>query len=326
MKTITRHYSPGLNWIDVLAENIGGVIEGNFITGDNEMYKGIHFVLPIEEGITAILTDATYNEELLFQYRNENSNFIGVYFYLTNMDVDFILKDKSTQVGKFNYNLSIVDCEIDTSYIVQKDTRIFVISILFDKDVLKKFFLKIPDITSIADLVFNTERNAIIRMDRMSSENLILINDFRKIPHSSSLYEVYFKGLVYELISNYLNQLKTKENIIDKAISDDVKSIIASKLLLQNNIEGAFPGIDFLAEQVSMSPSKYKKLFIKISGINPGSYFANHKLNRAKELLETGNFTVNEVAHKLNYANVSYLAKRFNQVYGIFPKKYQSLF
>jgi AraC-like DNA-binding protein len=160
----------------------------------------------------------------------------------------------------------------------------------------------------------------------MGIESLILINSFRKIPYDSTLYEIFFRGLVYGLIGNYLKQLTHKKIIIDKTISVDVKNIIASKAMLQNLIEGPFPGVNFLAEQVAMSPSKYKKLFIKISGVNPGTYFYNNKINRAKEMLETGKFTVNEVAQKLNYANVSYLAKRFNEMYGIFPKEYQSLF
>ncbi|MCC9070292.1 helix-turn-helix transcriptional regulator [Flavobacterium sp. F-65] len=326
MKTIAHNNNTEQDWIDVLAEAIGGSIEGNFIKGDNEIWKGTHFVLPIEDGITAMLVDTTYKEEVLLKYHNENSNFIGLYFYLTNLDVEFIIEKQSTLIGKLNFNLSVVDCAIDMHYIVRNGTRIFVICILFDKEALKKYFAKITKIAPIANIILDAEKNTIIRLDRMCLDSLILIKDFRKTPYDNPLYETYFKGLIYGLIGNYLNQLGNKKIIIDKTINVDIKSIITSKAMLQSNIEGPFPGVIFLAEQVSMSPSKYKKLFAKISGVNPGTYFYNNKLYRAKELLETGKFTVNEVAHKLNYANVSYLAKRFNEMYGVFPKEYQSLF
>ncbi|MEA9414239.1 helix-turn-helix transcriptional regulator [Flavobacterium sp. PL02] len=326
MKTITHDYNTHLNWINVLAEAMGGSIEGNFIKGDNEMYRGIHYILPLEEGISAMLIDTNYKEEVLLKYRNENSNFIGLYFYLTNLDVDFLLDDEATLIGKLNYNLSVVDCTINMDYVVKKGTRIFVVCILFDKDALKNYFSKITKVAPIANIILDSEKNTIIRLDRMSIESLILINDFRKIAYDSPLYEIYFRGLIYGLIGDYLKQLNKTKIVIDKTIGVDIKNIIASKAMLQNTIEGPFPGITFLAEQVAMSPSKYKKLFAKISGLNPGTYFYNNKLNRAKELLETGKFTVNEVAHKLNYANVSYLAKRFNEMYGVFPKEYQSLF
>lgn len=326
MKTIIHNNNAEDDWIDVLANAIGGSIEGNFIKGNNEFYEGTHFILPIEEGITAMLIDTTYKEEVLLKYRNENTNFIGLYFYLTNLDVDFIMDDQSILIGKLNFNLSVVDCTIDMDYIVRDGTRLFVICILFNKDALKNYFAKITKIAPIANIILDAKKNTIIRLDRMNLESLILINDFRKIPYDNPLYETYFKGLIYGLIGNYLKQLGTKKIVIDKTINVDIKSIIASKAMLQNIIEGPFPGVVFLAEQVSMSPSKYKKLFAKISGVNPGTYFYNNKLNRAKEMLETGKFTVNEVAHKLNYANVSYLAKRFNEMYGVFPKEYQNLY
>lgn len=326
MKTIVHNNNAAQDWIDVLAKAIGGSIEGNFIKGNNEIYEGTHFILPIEDGITAMLIDTTYKQEVLLKYRNENTNFIGLYFYLTNLDVDFIMDGQSTLIGKLNINLSVVDCTIDMDYIVRNGTRLFVICILFDKDALKKYFAKITKIAPIASIVLDAKRNTIIRLDRMNLDSLILINDFRKITYDNPLYETYFKGLIYGLIGNYLKQLGTKKIIIDKTINVDIRSIIASKAMLQNSIEGPFPGVFFLAEQVSMSPSKYKILFAKISGVNPGTYFYNNKLNRAKEMLETGKFTVNEVAHKLNYANVSYLAKRFNEMYGVFPKEYQNLY
>lgn len=326
MKTITHNNNAEQNWIDVLAKAMGGSIEGNFIKGDNETYTGTHLFLPIEDGITALLVDTTYKEEVLLKYHNENTNFIGLYFYLTNSDVEFILGNQSTLIGKLNFNLSVVDCTIDMNYIVRNGTRVFVICILFDKNALKKYFSKITKLAPIANIVLDAEKNTIIRLDRMCLDSLILINDFRKITHDNPLYENYFKGLIYGLIGNYLKQLGRKKIVIDKIINEDVKRIITSKAMMQKNIEGPFPGVVFLAEQVSMSPSKYKKLFAKISGVNPGTYFYNNKLYRAKELLETGKFTVNEVAHKLNYANVSYLAKRFNEMYGVFPKEYQNLF
>lgn len=326
MKTIIHNNNAEKDWIDVLAKAMGGTIEGNFIKGNNEIYEGTHFFLPIEEGITAMLIDTTYKEEVLLKYRNENTNFIGLYFYQTSLDIDFIIDDQSTLIGKLNFNLSVVDSTIKMDYIVRNGTRVFVICILFDKDALKKYFAKITKIAPIANIVLDAKKNTIIRLDRMCFESLILINDFRKTPYDNPLYETYFKGLIYGLIGNYMKQLGKKKIVIDKTINVDVQRIISSKAMLQKSIEGAFPGVAFLAEQVSMSPSKYKKLFAKISGVNPGTYFYNNKLYRAKELLETGKFTVNEVAHKLNYANVSYLAKRFNEMYGVFPKEYQNLF
>ncbi|KFF15053.1 helix-turn-helix transcriptional regulator [Flavobacterium hydatis] len=325
MKVIKHYYSLGTEWIDVLAEAMGGTVNSNFIKGDNDIYTGTHFVLTIEDRISAMVIDTTYKESVLLNYINEKNSFVGLYFYITNNNVNFILDDKASVVGKSDYNLTIIDTELETDYAVEKGTGIYVICIFIDKTALKGYVDKMPKLRSVSKDVFDTEKNTIISMGRMNTESSILINDFKKIPYENPLFEFYFRGLVYQLIGNYLDQLLTKKFIIGKVIGDDIKSIIASKNSMLESIDQVFPGVDFLADQVFMSPSKYKKLFTKISGVSPGAFFYSNKLERAKELLETGQYTVSEVSDKLNYANISYLAKRFNSKYGVFPKEYQNL-
>ncbi|OXA99405.1 hypothetical protein B0A75_11385 [Flavobacterium oncorhynchi] len=324
MKVIEHCYSLETKWIDVVAEAMGGTVDGNFIKGDNETYTGTHFVLVMEERISAMLIDVSYKETVLLKYKNDLKRFVGLYFYITNHNIDFILDKETAVVGKFDYNLTIIDSALETEYAVNKGTGTYVICIFMDKTALKEYMDKVPRLKTVSKDVFNAEKNTIISMGRMSTESSILLNDFRKLSYDSFLFELYFRGLVYNLIGDYLDQLLEKKIIIGKVIGDDVKSIIASKALLLKSIEGIFPGIEFLAEQVHMSPSKYKKLFTKITGFSPGTFFSDSKLEHAKELLETGQYTVSEVSDKLNYANISYFAKRFSSKYGIFPKEYQS--
>lgn len=324
MKVIRHCYSSETELIELIAEGMNGTIDGNFIKGDNEIYSGTHFVLTLEERITAMMVDVVYKENVLLKYKNDKDSFVALYFYITNHNVDFIVDDETSVVGKFDYNLTIIDSVLETDYAVNEGTGMYVICIFLNKIALKEYMDKVPRLKTVSKDVFNANKNTIISMGRMSTESSILLNDFRKLPYDGFLFELYFRGLVYNLIGDYLDQLLEKKIIIGKVIGDDVKSIIASKALLLKSIEGIFPGIEFLAEQVHMSPSKYKKLFTKITGFSPGTFFSDSKLEHAKELLETGQYTVSEVSDKLNYANISYFARRFNIKYGIFPKEYQS--
>jgi AraC-like DNA-binding protein len=325
MKVITLRRGADLEWIDVLAKALGGTIDGNFIKGNNELYEGTHYVLPWDNNRSAMMGDVTYKDTTLLEFKNDVDHFIGFYFYVLNQDINFILDDEATLIGKQDYNLLIMDCALDFNYVINKDNRTYIISIYIDKTLLRGYMDKIPALKAITKDIFDAEKNTIVWMDRMNTECAALIKDFMKITYDNSLFNFYFKGLINNLIGNYLEQLLTKKFIIGKVMSDDVKSILVSKVMLLESIDEVFPGVDFLAEKVSMSPSKYKKLFTKISGLSPGSYFYGKKIERAKELLETGQYTVSEVADKLNYANISYLAKRFNSKYGIFPKEYQNL-
>lgn len=325
MKTILHRYDTSKRFLEVMAKSMGGKTEGNYVKVNNEIYKGTHFTLAIEDGVSAMLFDAQYKEDVLLKYQNKDRRSIGLYFYLTNSDINFIVNKKNASIGKLNYNLSVVDCALSMEYKVQKATKVFIICIWFNKDTLKKYFFKESRFIPVVNNFLNSKTNTKFHLDRMNIESLILINDFKKISYNSPLYEIYFKSLVYGLLGNYLKQLKTRTAVIAKDLTIDERKIIASKAMLLSFIEESFPGIDFLAKQVAMSTSKYKRLFVEISGVNPGTFFYENKLNKAKELLETGKFTINEVSQKLNYANVSYLSKRFSNRYGVPPKEYKTL-
>ena len=325
MKIISHRYNNELSWKDVLSKAMGGSIDGNFIRGNNELYEGTHFILPWENKIAAMLIDVTYKESALLEYINNVDYFVGLNFYVMNHDVNLIANNGVALVGKQDYNLSIIDSALDFDFVVDEGTRTYVICIFIHKIVFKEYMDEIPALKAISKDIFNAKKNTIISMDRMNAECSALINDFMKIPYENPLFEFYFRGLIYSLIGSYMEQILTKKFIISKVMGDDVKSILASKAMLLESIDEVFPGVDFLAEKVFMSPSKFKKLFTKISGLSPGSFFYGKKIERAKELLETGQYTVGEVSDKLNYANISYLAKRFNSKYGIFPKEYQNL-
>ncbi len=327
MKVIVPHYRVELNWIEVLAEAMGGVVEDHFIKGDNETYKGIHYILPIEKDITAMLEDTVYKEDVLVQYTSQDASFVGLYFYdFEGKDVDLVVDDQERSlIGKLNYNFSVVDSDLKLNYIINKETKIFSICIFIKKDALKAYFKNIPNLAPLADKIFNQSKNTIIRMDRMSTKSALLIQKFKKIAYDNLFYEFCFKSLVYDLLTEYLKQITTEKIVIGKALNEDFKNILRSKVYLLTVIEGDFPGVDFLAAKVSMSSSKYKKLFAKITGSSPGVFFQRNKLYKSKELLASGQYTIGEVAEKLNYSSISYLAKRFKETYGIYPKEYQNL-
>jgi AraC-like DNA-binding protein len=271
-----------------------------------------------------MLIDVSYKETLFLKHKNNTiDDYVVLHFYLFNSDVDFFLNKEPSRFGKLDYNFLMIAGLSDIDYIVKKDTDAYGICIIIGKTTLREYLNKISKITD--DIILDTKNSTIINVDRMSHQSLILINNFRKISLDSPFYEMNFKALIYALINNYLEQLKTKKMILGKVVNDDIKRLIVSRKFLQKNNEGLFPGIDFLAAEALMSVSKYKKMFTKILGLSPAVYFYNSKLEKAKKLLETKEYTVKEVANKLNYSSSSFLAKKFSRVYGVSPKEYQNL-
>ena len=47
MKVVEQDFDSSPDWVGVIASAMGGVVDGNFIRGDNELYKGTHLILNI---------------------------------------------------------------------------------------------------------------------------------------------------------------------------------------------------------------------------------------------------------------------------------------
>lgn len=78
--------------------------------------------------------------------------------------------------------------------------------------------------------------------------------------------------------------------------------------------------LDVLAQTVNISPSHFRRLFKQATGMAPHQYLIDLRVNRAKELLLTGSFSVNQVAAEVGFADQSHLHRHFKRIFGITPK------
>ena len=75
-----------------------------------------------------------------------------------------------------------------------------------------------------------------------------------------------------------------------------------------------------IAQTINMSPSHFTKLFKESTGQTPYQYVVEARVRKAKELLTTGKFTINEVAHHVGFVDQSHLTRHFKRVFGLPPK------
>lgn len=78
--------------------------------------------------------------------------------------------------------------------------------------------------------------------------------------------------------------------------------------------------LDQLAQTVNLSSSHLRRLFKQATGLAPHQYLLKLRVNRAKELLLTGSFSVGEVALQVGFADQSHLHRHFKRVFGVTPK------
>jgi AraC-like DNA-binding protein len=322
MKKITHHYGVELDWVEPLAEELEGKVDGNFILVPDYIHTGDRYVLNCDPNISALYLDVVYHSEIHFRQVNKTDDFIGVYYNLTEGRVALLSDDNINRIGKWSYNMAIIDSTLHSDYIVKRGSETFALSIFIKKEAIKEYFKNNLTQKKHIDNILNPKKNTIINLTRMSNKSYNLLMDLRSKKVGGTSFEFHLKGTVLNLIAEFIEKMSFDEIIIDTVNEDDLAHIMRSKIYLTENIKGAFPGIPFLAKEVNMSVSKYKKLFRKITGMTPNYFFMNSKLLESKRLLEEKQLTIRQVSEKLNFSGSSYFIIKFKESFGMSPKNF----
>ena len=75
-----------------------------------------------------------------------------------------------------------------------------------------------------------------------------------------------------------------------------------------------------------MSPRNFSRVFSKMTGMTPGKYVESIRLERARELLESGKPPINRVAQLSGFGREERMRRAFIRELGVTPGLYQSYF
>jgi two-component system response regulator YesN len=81
--------------------------------------------------------------------------------------------------------------------------------------------------------------------------------------------------------------------------------------------------LDDLSNHVGLSKSYLSSTFKKVVGDNFIDYLIQHRLNKAKQLLEQTDLKISEIAGKIGFNDPKYFAKLFKRLYGITPTEFR---
>lgn len=81
--------------------------------------------------------------------------------------------------------------------------------------------------------------------------------------------------------------------------------------------------IEAIARRSSISEIYFRRLFTEIYGLSPKKYIIMMRMNRAKELLDSENMSVSEIAESVGFGDVYSFCKTFRKEVGATPTEYK---
>ena len=113
----------------------------------------------------------------------------------------------------------------------------------------------------------------------------------------------------------------TKQYAIDS--EENMVIVNQARLLFRANIAEAFSAEE-AAAQLNIGYSRFRKIFKNYTGLSPGQYYIQLKIDLAKELLNDPGISVKEIAFNLNFESYFYFAKLFKEKTGLSPTDYRT--
>ena len=120
-------------------------------------------------------------------------------------------------------------------------------------------------------------------------------------------------------------KLAEKTHVLSKAVEkDDSGLFFINKVrdLLDNNLATEGYTIDTLCADMGMSRTNFYNRMKQLTGKSPMEYMLCFKMEKAKQLLASGRYSITEISEMLGYCDAKYFGKRFKNFYHTCPTGY----
>ncbi|WP_456313973.1 helix-turn-helix domain-containing protein [Pseudomonas shirazensis] len=133
-----------------------------------------------------------------------------------------------------------------------------------------------------------------------------------------------------ELLLNYSNRFYNRQFITRKAVNNDVLSKLENLLEdyfnTEKPLENGLPTVQFVADELQFSSRYLSDLLRSVSGQNTQQFIHDKLIEKAKEYIAKGTFSISEIAYKLGFEHPQSFNKLFKKKTNLSPVAFQELF
>lgn len=124
-----------------------------------------------------------------------------------------------------------------------------------------------------------------------------------------------------------LNLLKSGMEVLDEKRSELIERIkdVIMDMIHKQEDRTKVNYSDYIAEKIGLDYTYLSGLFSQVKGTTIQQFIIWHKIERAKEMLLYGDYSLTEIAHRLHYSSVAHLSAQFKKVTGLSSSYYKQI-
>ncbi|RPD51778.1 helix-turn-helix transcriptional regulator [Paracnuella aquatica] len=274
------------------------------------------------EGIDALVYDMTFHQEMLLKREKENTEFFTLNYDEvadpTGMQVT-IENDSFEAPDQRNAYLYLTSSLLDWDLALQQNVNLKGLRVYLTPDWLRKY-LRAPEKDDMLEQYIKLKAGGIwqktIDVESKGLTSELLADQEQPLLYYQNkmfrLVEVFFDWLYNEMQQHPALKLLSRS---------DIMAARRIETLLTKDVTVLPPTIREMSRQFAMSESKLKKVFKAVFGLPPYEYFQKYRMQKARQLLLTGNHSIKDVGYTLGYSNLSNFTLAFKKEFGRLPSE-----
>lgn len=303
--------------------------QDDFLVVPSSSGEGSIKILKLFDELQVMLADVSFNETLVTTREYSDKRYFILHFDDVYITKTAALKVNGETLQKTNTRHTVArltsNMFINTEEI-PANLHIRSIKILFDEKWLKKYLGLSAD-TDVLQKYLSLKTES-FDIEQLDETYLRLMEEIWSVPQNDPLQNIFLQNRVTLLIERFFTRLHDKSDFLEGRFNltdDEVKRLIQVEQLLVNDFSEAPPTINEFSRIVSMSSTKLKKSFKGIYGNSIYAYYQKVRMQKAKELLLSGKYNVNETADAIGYHNTSNFILAFKKQFAVSPGEVAAL-
>ncbi|MEO8116522.1 MAG: AraC family transcriptional regulator [Bacteroidota bacterium] len=271
--------------------------------------KGFFRLLSFPDGIECMIFNATFNTEIHFhQKKIKEENLI------IRLDNEHVLeKDYNPEVQLNKTNRKWI-------YMAAKSQTISGINILFHQDAMNQFFGE-----SEAGIQINNHLNLLTNLfynEPMDAEYKKWFHEIFDARENEFINFVIYNRimLICERVFRRFYKKISGNLPAGKFSADDLSRVKdAEAIFIQDFSEQPMP-LNKLSKLAAMSASKFKIIFKEIYGLPPHKYFAKQRMNKARAMILSNQYSLYQILEELGFEKKSGFKSAYEKMFGMLPE------
>ncbi len=302
------------------------VVAGNVLI-PSAIGEGYIVAANINPDISYTIMNFSLQDDLSFVRKRSSDFGLSLFFNQVTISEFFEIRDPSQSIrdkGPSRSNIFFSTTNYDLEMTYSKNSKLKRVGIFFSPAFINRGLKK--DIR-VDLLLYADKRLNNIDQEPITFEYRQLLDDIFSADRSSPVNHLVLQNRILLLAEKFLSAFLTRtprpgmpagEKTKDK--EKDIRALRNVELMLSNDKLDKFPSIEMLSKTAMMSTTKLKTKFKQVYGMKLYELYNRNRLEKAREMLKTGHYSVKQVGYDIGFSNLSNFAKAFKKEFGVLPK------